>query len=71
MIVCDSKKQSDCNNAKEKIDAIYSAVINGGSFEELAKESSNDRKSAQKGGELGGLHLVEMCIHHLKMRYLV
>ena len=53
MIVCDSKKQSDCNNAKEKIDAIYSAVINGGSFEELAKESSNDRKSAQKGGELG------------------
>ena len=53
MIVCDSKKQSDCNNAKEKIDAIYSSIINGGSFEEIAKESSNDRKSAQKGGELG------------------
>ena len=27
--------------------------MNGGSFEEIAKESSNDRKSAQKGGELG------------------
>ena len=53
MIVCDSKKQSDCNNAKEKIDAIYSSIMNGGSFEEIAKESSNDRKSAQKGGELG------------------
>ena len=53
MIVCDSKKQSDCNNAKEKIDAIYSSIVNGGSFEEIAKESSNDRKSAQKGGELG------------------
>ena len=53
MIVCDSKKQSDCNNAKEKIDAIYSSIMNGGSFEEMAKESSNDRKSAQKGGELG------------------
>ena len=53
MIVCDSKKQSDCNNAKEKIDAIYSSIMNGRSFEEIAKESSNDRKSAQKGGELG------------------
>ena len=53
MIVCDSKKQSDCDNAKEKIDAIYSSIMNGGSFEEIAKESSNDRKSAQKGGELG------------------
>ena len=53
MIVCDSKKQNDCDNAKEKIDAIYSSIINGGSFEEIAKESSNDRKSAQKGGELG------------------
>ena len=53
MIVCDSKKQSDCNNAKEKIDAIYSSIMNGGSFEKIAKESSNDRKSAQKGGELG------------------
>ena len=53
MIVCDSKKQSDCNNAKEKIDAIYSSIMNGESFEEIAKESSNDRKSAQKGGELG------------------
>ena len=53
MIVCDTKKESDCNNAKEKIDAIYSSIMNGGSFEEMAKESSNDRKSAQKGGELG------------------
>ena len=53
MIVCDSKKQNDCDNAKEKIDAIYSSIMNGGSFEEIAKESSNDRKSAQKGGELG------------------
>ena len=53
MIVCDSKKQSDCNNAKEKIHAIYSSIMNGESFEEIAKESSNDRKSAQKGGELG------------------
>ena len=32
MIVCDSKKQSDCNNAKEKIDAIYSSIMNGSSF---------------------------------------
>ena len=53
MIVCDSKKQSDCDNAKEKIHAIYSSIMNGESFEEIAKESSNDRKSAQKGGELG------------------
>ncbi len=53
MIVCDPKKQSDCINAKEKIDAIYTSLKNGRSFDEVAKESSNDRKSAQKGGELG------------------
>ena len=53
MIVCDQKKQGDCHNAKEKIDAIYTSILNGGSFEEMAKDSSNDRKSAQKGGELG------------------
>ena len=53
MIFCDPNKQSDCNNAKEKIDAIHTSILNGGSFEEMAKESSNDRKSAQKGGELG------------------
>ena len=39
-------------NAKKKIDEIYGKVKSGSSFENLAKEFSDDRNSARKGGEL-------------------
>ena len=39
-------------NAKKKINEIYGKVKSGASFENLAKEFSDDRNSARKGGEL-------------------
>ena len=39
--------------AKNKIETIYNNLKNNASFEEQAKEFSNDRNSAHKGGELG------------------
>ena len=36
----------------KKIDEIYGKVKSGSSFENLAKEFSDDRNSARKGGEL-------------------
>ena len=51
-----SSKKDDTDQAKKnaqlKIDELYSKVSSGSSFEELAKEFSDDRNSARKGGEL-------------------
>ena len=40
------------SNAKKKINEIFGKIKGGSSFEELAKEFSDDRNSARKGGEL-------------------
>ena len=53
MIAVDNKKQSDNENAKLEIQKIYEDLKSGENFNELALKKSDDRKSAQKGGELG------------------
>ncbi|MDR0733785.1 MAG: peptidylprolyl isomerase [Dysgonamonadaceae bacterium] len=39
--------------AKNTIDSIYNALLNGADFAVLAKETSGDKGSATKGGDLG------------------
>lgn len=43
---------NDSINAKNKIDELYAKLQNGADFAELAKEYSDDKPSAKKGGEL-------------------
>ena len=43
---------NDSINAKNKIDELYAKLQKGGDFAELAKEYSDDKPSAKKGGEL-------------------
>ncbi|MES9989836.1 MAG: SurA N-terminal domain-containing protein [Candidatus Thiodiazotropha endolucinida] len=45
--------QSTVDEAKAKIDALAERVRNGESFEELAKQNSQDPGSAASGGDLG------------------
>jgi peptidyl-prolyl cis-trans isomerase SurA len=40
------------NNLKAQIDSIYTALKNGADFAELAKEKSDDKRSAVQGGEM-------------------
>jgi peptidyl-prolyl cis-trans isomerase SurA len=54
-IMVSSKKDDNDQtkqNAKKKIEELYNKANSGSSFEELAKEFSDDRNSARKGGEL-------------------
>jgi parvulin-like peptidyl-prolyl isomerase len=39
-------------SAKKKIDEVFAKVKSGGNFEELAKQYSEDKGSAEKGGDL-------------------
>lgn len=39
--------------AKERIDSIYNVLKNGGDFEELARQYSEDKGSGSRGGALG------------------
>ncbi len=39
--------------AKEQIDSLYQLAVNGADFGELARLNSEDRGSAQRGGDLG------------------
>jgi len=41
------------NETKSEIESVYAALTDGGDFEELAKEYSEDPGSALKGGDLG------------------
>ncbi|MFI5150429.1 MAG: peptidylprolyl isomerase [Bacteroidia bacterium] len=44
--------QQDSINAKNKVDEIYTKLKKGEKFEDLAKQYSDDKASAGKGGEL-------------------
>lgn len=44
--------EQDKSNAKTKIDEIYSKLKAGQAFEELARQFSDDKQSAEKGGVL-------------------
>lgn len=44
------KEQSAC---KERIDSLYNVLLKGGDFGELAKQYSQDPRSAVQGGDLG------------------
>ncbi len=47
------KSDQGDNEAKKKADEIYSRLVNGVDFAQLAVENSDDIGSAQKGGDLG------------------
>ncbi len=53
MIKTDDKKKDQSNTEKQKIDEIYAKVIaSDGDFSALAKQFSDDKGSARRGGEL-------------------
>ncbi len=47
-----SQDPGEAAAAKEKIYAVYDSLRNGSSFADLARNNSDDRVSAEKGGEL-------------------
>ena len=47
------KRQSE--TSKSQIDSLYQLLQNGAKFDDLAKQSSDDKESAYKGGDLGWL----------------
>jgi len=51
-IMIGHKGDSSMTAAKQRIDEIYTLLQEGKSFESLAKQFSEDRNSAKKGGEL-------------------
>ncbi|MEW8229027.1 MAG: SurA N-terminal domain-containing protein [Candidatus Thiodiazotropha endolucinida] len=53
ILVAADADQSTVDEAKAKIDALAERVRNGESFEELAKQNSQDPGSAASGGDLG------------------
>jgi peptidyl-prolyl cis-trans isomerase SurA len=44
---------SDSTAYYHKIDSLYKAVKNGANFEQVARESSEDKRTAQEGGDMG------------------
>ncbi len=48
----DNAKPEDAKKAKQKIEELYELLKKGKDFADLAKEHSEDKTSAQKGGEL-------------------
>lgn len=58
-ILIDSKKHKEAI-AKAKIDSIYARIMNGESFEELAKKYSDDIKTGVEGGKLGTVFLHDL-----------
>jgi peptidyl-prolyl cis-trans isomerase SurA len=49
----DSANEAQIAEAQNKINKIYDDLLNGADFETLAKENSEDPRSAVKGGDLG------------------
>ncbi|MCR4852358.1 MAG: peptidylprolyl isomerase [Prevotella sp.] len=52
MLEQNAPKEAD-DKAKVRIDSIYGALKNGADFAELARKLSDDKGSAQRGGDLG------------------
>ena len=52
-ILIRTKKDSDGSEAKQKAEALYTQLKNGSSFEDLAKDNSEDPQSAKRGGYIG------------------
>lgn len=52
IMILKPKEGEDPNKAKTTIDEIYQKLLQGESFEELAKQFSEDKSSATKGGVL-------------------
>lgn len=52
-ILIRKKEGEDASVAKQKIDDLYKQLQGGANFEELAKTHSEDKSSAQKGGNIG------------------
>lgn len=52
-ILARKKEGQDPAAAKQKIDSIYQVLENGGNFEQLAREHSEDKTTAAKGGNIG------------------
>ena len=53
MLIPQKATQEQQNEAKRRIDSVYTALKAGADFEELAKKVSQDPGSAQRGGMLG------------------
>ena len=53
LIQPDGKKIVDINQAKTVADSLKTVINNGIDFAEIAKNYSTDKKSAEKGGDLG------------------
>ncbi len=53
MIAVQGKNAEEYELAYAKIMKVYDRIVNGEPFNELAKDFSDDRNSARKGGELG------------------
>lgn len=45
--------KEDVEKARMRADSIYSVILNGGDFAELARKYSDDKRSGMNGGELG------------------
>jgi peptidyl-prolyl cis-trans isomerase SurA len=48
------------DSARAKIEDIYSRILKGENFEELAKKYSDDKRSAEKGGEVKWFYVGQM-----------
>lgn len=53
VLVRQNATKAEEDAAKQRIDSIYNALQAGGNFEELAKQCSDDKGSAARGGSLG------------------
>jgi peptidyl-prolyl cis-trans isomerase SurA len=52
-ILLRAKSEEDFKNKKSTIDSLYTLLQGGATFEDLAKEYSEDNQSAKKGGYIG------------------
>jgi peptidyl-prolyl cis-trans isomerase SurA len=57
------KEEADAKNPKMRIDSIYQALLQGASFEELAKSLSEDQLTNTRGGNVGvfGINRYELA----------
>lgn len=53
LMVAQDAPKADDDKAKERIDSIYNALKQGADFAELARKLSDDKGSAQRGGDIG------------------